>query len=217
MKAITQTDEHEQSTPDKRINHNPWILRLIIILVITSACVIYFYWFAIADQDIQANADLVTPDVPQPLVEASIRVDPLAEIRPQLTALTNQQIILQKHLDEQATVAQRQQQTITTMQDSLTALSAQLEAQKNQLLTRNKTISTRLAKRRLTPALQLTLASIDQWGDDDTAVFNYQHQLVTLRQGERFQDWTLTTIDRSAQQVKLVNDHNKPMTLRLQP
>ncbi|MEE9413522.1 MAG: hypothetical protein V3V22_10780 [Methylococcales bacterium] len=167
-----------------------------------------------------ATTEPVAMDVDQPLpVDTLITEvsDPLADIRPQLQTLTQQQATLQTEQAELSTAAEQQQVQISALQDSVTQLAVQLQDHHLQLQQRlrSKKPNTvrRTQPRKKTPTL--SLASIDQWGDDYTAVLYHQQQLVTLRQGDRYQDWQLTEIDPAQQQIELINVHKQHLTLTL--
>ncbi len=167
-----------------------------------------------------ATTEPLAMDVDQPqavdtlITEVS---DPLANIRPQLQTLTQQQATLQADQAELSTVAEQQQVQISALQDSVTQLAVQLQDQLLQLQQRlqskkpNAVRRTQLRKK----APTLSLASIDQWGDHYTAVLNHQQQLVTLRRGDRYQDWQLTEIDPAQQQIELINARKQHLTLTL--
>jgi hypothetical protein len=157
-------------------------------------------------------------DQPQPVDTLITEVsDPLADIRPQLQTLTQQQATLQTDQAEQNTIVEQQQVQISALQDSVTQFAVQLQDHHLKLQQRLQAKKPN-AVRRIQPrkkAPTLSLASIDQWGDHYTAVLNHQQQLVTLRRGDRYQDWQLTEINPAQQQIELINARKQRLTLML--
>ena len=143
--------------------------------------------------------------------------DLLADISPQLQTLTQQQATLQTDQAELSTVAEQQQVQISALQDSVTQLALQLQDHHLQLQqgfqSKKPKAVRRTQPRKMAPTL--SLASIDRWGDHYTAVLYHQQQLVTLRQGDRYQDWQLSEIDPAQQQIELINARKQHLTLTL--
>ncbi len=167
-----------------------------------------------------ATTEPVEMDVDQPQAVDSLITevsDPLADIRPQLQTLTQQQATLQTDQAELSTVAEQQQVLISAMQDSITQLALQLQDHHLQLQQRLQSKKPNAVRRKQPrkKAPTLSLASIDRWGDHYTAVLNHQQQLVTLRQGDRYQDWQLTEINPAQQQIELINARKQHLTLTL--
>ena len=173
--------------------------------------------------DLPTDTTTIEPavmDVDQPqAVDTQIAAisDPLADIRPQLQTLKQQQATLQTHQVEQNTVVEQQQMQISALQDSVTQLAVQLQDQHRQLQQRLKPKKRNPVRRaqphKKTPTL--SLASIDQWGESHTAVLQDGLQLMTLRTGEQHQGWQLTSIDSNQQQVELINAHHQHLRLNL--
>jgi preprotein translocase subunit SecF len=146
----------------------------------------------------------------------------LVEITPQLKILTEQQEKLHQRQAVLNNQVQQQQVQIKQIQVRLTGINNQLTTQHTQLQTlqrvrKKKSIhkKTLSVKRRKQALPQLILASIDQWGETQTAVFEDAGQLVTLRNGERYRGWQLTSINLDGQSVELINTHKQQLSLSL--
>jgi septal ring factor EnvC (AmiA/AmiB activator) len=147
---------------------------------------------------------------PQPIETQVAEIsDPLAEMRPQLQRITDQQTTLQKQHSAHLSQVEQQQQQINQLETVLADLMIQLTAHHNQLQSlqtaRKATVVQRSRQRKKKPEPTMTLASIDQWGDAHTAVLQVGEQLVSLRLGDRHRGWQLTNIDLGEQQVELMN------------
>jgi hypothetical protein len=157
-------------------------------------------------------------DQPQPVDTLITEVsDPLADIRPQLQTLTQQQASLQTDQAELSTVVEQQQIQISALQDSVTQFAVQLQDHHLQLQQRLQSKKPNAVRRRQPrkKAPTLSLASIDRWGESHTAVIQDGQQLITLRQGEHHRGWQLTTIDSNQQQVELINARHQHLKLNL--
>ncbi len=191
--------------------------RIVIPLIFIIVVIFVFYKYETArPSDSIANTELVKPNhlsvTPEP-----IEVDPLDEIRPQLKALTQQQIALKNQLGKHNAALEEVKLQVVNLHEEMSEATKQMQAQRHRLLEHIEQKKPRIVKRRRlrqkTP--QWVLASIDQWGNDYTAVLNHQQQLVTLRQGDHYQDWQLTQIDPLNHQIELVNARHKHLTLRV--
>ncbi len=161
-------------------------------------------------RDAETNALSI---LPQP-----IEVDPLDEIRPQLQELTRQQTALKDQLGKHNTALEQIRLQVTDLQNGFSETTKQIQAQSSQILEQIKQKKPpRIVKRRRLHQRrpQWVLASIDQWGDNYTAVLNHQQQLVTLKQGDHYQNWQLIQIDPANHQIELVDAGNKHLTLRV--
>ncbi len=147
--------------------------------------------------------------------------DPLAEIRPQLEALTKQQQSVHQRQRALSNQVQQHQVQIKEVQVGLAGINQQLTTQHDQLqqlqVARKKKVirKTKSTKRHKPAVPQLILASIDQWGDTQTVVLEDAGQLVTLRNGERHRGWQVTHIDLDGQHVQLMSAQKQQLSLSL--
>jgi hypothetical protein len=198
-----------------------WVKPILFLLAVLACLAIFFIGCSPVDLPTEtATTEPVEMDIDQPQqVDTPISAvkDPLADIRPQLQALTQQQATLQTDQAELSVVAEQQQVQISVLQDKVTQLAVQLQDQSLQLQQRlqpKKPDAVRRTQLHKKPPT-LSLASIDRWGESHTAVIQDGQQLITLRTGEHHQGWQLTTIDSNQQQVELINARHQHLTLNL--
>ncbi len=198
-----------------------WVKPILFLLAVLACLAIFFIGCSpvdlptdtVAIEPVVMDADQLQA-VDTLIAEVS---DPLADIRPQLQTLAQQQATLQTHQAEQNTVVEHQQVQISALQDSVMLLAVQLQDQSLKLTQRLQSKKPNTVRRKQphkkTPTL--SLASIDRWGESHTAVIQDGQQLITLRTGEHHQGWQLTTIDSNQQQVELINARHQHLTLNL--
>ncbi len=141
----------------------------------------------------------------------------LANIHPQLQELTEQQSILQEQQTILNNQDHKQQQHINQLEKTLSTVLHQLtQLQQSQHKPKQvkrvvKRHKPRLSNQHQLPTLRL--ASIDLWGETQTAVLEDNNQLITLRQGEQYNDWRLINIDLEQQKIELMNTSQKQLIL----
>ncbi len=147
------------------------------------------------------------------------QIEQQPDILPQLLSLTEKQVALREQQTVQQNRFQQLQEQIHQLKETIAGLTVQLTTQQSQLQliqTARKKIVAKRPKRRLKSRLPtLTLASIDQWGESQTAVIQDGLQLITLRKGDQHRGWQLTTINSNEQQVELINARQQQLQLSL--
>lgn len=100
--------------------------------------------------------------------------------------------------------------------DQLGAMVAKLKTKRQVKLKQNeKRQPHKIRDIKRQPKVRVTLASIDQWGDESVAVLQDQTRLVSLRTGDQYQNWEMTNIDVDQQTVTLVKPNQKQLILRV--
>ncbi len=100
--------------------------------------------------------------------------------------------------------------------DQIGTMIAKLKTKRQVKLRQNeKRQAHKIRHIRRKPKARITLASIDQWGDESVAVLQDQTSLVSLRTGDQYQNWEMTNIDVDQQTVTLVKPNQKQLILRV--
>ncbi len=198
--------------------NRPVPIPMIIIPLIIISSVIYAFNYeptAIPDDRI-AKTDSAETNALSALSQP-VEVDPLDEIRPKLQELNQQQTALKDQLSKHNVALEQIKLQVTDLQNGFSETTKQIQAQSSRILEQIKRKKPRIVKRRKPRQTrpQWVLASIDQWGESQTAVIQDGLQLITLRKGEHHRGWQLSTINSSEQQVELINAGQQPLKLSL--
>ncbi len=197
-----------------------WIIMLLMVALI--GC--YLIW----NLDVKSSVledDPVEPPSPE-IYQSPDRHSELTELDARMDAMTTD---LHEEIDQitqQLTTWRRRYDELSA---TLTAQEAQLQSLHQHITTLKTTVNTqpkrpprhtikqvhRLKHKPEQLQSNVTLASIDQWGESLIAVLQNQTRLMTLKAGDHYQNWQLVNIDPEQQTVTLDQPDQKSLVLRV--